>query len=190
MKNGAHDLQPLYSASVDRHLKERLVGAAVLAAVAYILIPEMLDGPRDAVTPAPSGEPAVDGGMKSYTIDLTAPKTREVESPPAQQAEKPAPKPTDSMASKPERAPEKPSAAAPADGAWAVQVASFGARATSERIAEELKANGFSAYVVTFVAKEQTMYRVRVGPVRDRDAAEALLAKVKPLHPNAAIVTK
>jgi cell division septation protein DedD len=31
------------------------------------------------------------------------------------------------------------------------------------------------------------MYRVRVGPVEDRAAAEALLKKIRPLHPQAAL---
>jgi DedD protein len=73
-------------------------------------------------------------------------------------------------------------------GAWAVQVASFGVRATSERIAGELKAQGYPAFVTSFDAKGQTMYRVRVGPVADRAAADALLKKIKPLHPGAAVV--
>lgn len=56
---------------MDTHLKERLVGAAVLVAVAVILIPEMLSGPsgRDAA-PAGSARTAEDGGVRTYTIDL------------------------------------------------------------------------------------------------------------------------
>jgi DedD protein len=73
-------------------------------------------------------------------------------------------------------------------GTWAVQVASFGARATSERIASELKSKGYPAFVTSFTGTGQTMYRVRVGPVEDRAAAEALLKKIKPLHPGAAVV--
>ena len=59
----------LYFASVERAVKERLVGAAVLMAAAIILIPEMLSGPdREAAEPAatPSGETPI----KTYTIDL------------------------------------------------------------------------------------------------------------------------
>ena len=52
-------------------MKERLVGAAVLVAVAVILIPEMLSGPsgRDAA-PADTGRTVEEGGVKTYTIDL------------------------------------------------------------------------------------------------------------------------
>jgi DedD protein len=75
-------------------------------------------------------------------------------------------------------------------GAWAVQVASFSVRTTSERIAAELKQKGYPAFVTSFATTGQTMYRVRVGPVEDRSAAEALLKKIKPLHPGAAVVAQ
>jgi len=78
--------------------------------------------------------------------------------------------------------------ATPAHGNWAVQVGSFGVRSTSERVAADLKRQGFSAFVVAFQASNQTMYRVRVGPERDRAAAEALMRKLKVHHPNATLV--
>jgi DedD protein len=244
----ARDRLPLYLRPVDRHLKERLVGAAVLVAAAIILIPEMLSGPDDSASSRadlPTHE-ADANSVKTYTIDLNAPKaqvsepsaetvTRFVETAPMpppeesvssealphepQESTKPAADvaresvPTPQMVrerdqrlleefsaqEKPARPVEKPPAAeAPvtkpaiavatqSTGAWAVQVASFGARATSDRMAAELKAKGFPAFVTAFAAKGQTMYRVRVGPVADRAAAEALLKKIKPLHPDAAV---
>lgn len=64
---------PYILAAVDTHLKERLVGAAVLVVVAVILIPEMLSGPSDRKTEGAAGSPAAqDGGVKTYTIDLGA----------------------------------------------------------------------------------------------------------------------
>jgi len=56
---------------VDTHLKERLVGAAVLVAVAVILIPELLSGPSDRKADAAGGDRvAEEGGVRTYTIDL------------------------------------------------------------------------------------------------------------------------
>lgn len=54
-------------APVERHVKERLVGAAVLVAAAIILVPEMLSGPKRA-----NDAVAVrnDAPVKTYTIDL------------------------------------------------------------------------------------------------------------------------
>jgi DedD protein len=62
---------PYILLSVDTHLKERLVGAAVLVAVAVILIPEMLSGPSERKAEANGGERAAEeGGVRTYTIDL------------------------------------------------------------------------------------------------------------------------
>lgn len=57
---------------MERHVKERLVGAAVLMAAAIILIPEMLSGPdRAEVESAPSAAAGTDTPIKTYTIDLS-----------------------------------------------------------------------------------------------------------------------
>jgi DedD protein len=61
-----------YTSPVERHVKERLVGAAVLMAAAVILVPEMLSGPPEekrVEAPRASGETPV----KTYTIDLSKP---------------------------------------------------------------------------------------------------------------------
>jgi DedD protein len=52
---------------MDQQLKARLIGAAVLVAIAVIVIPELLSG-RKAVEPS-ALEPAV-RGKRTYTIDL------------------------------------------------------------------------------------------------------------------------
>jgi DedD protein len=56
---------------VERQLKERLIGAAVLVAIAVIMVPEMFSGPRshqelasDAVAPT--------GQLKTYRVELQA----------------------------------------------------------------------------------------------------------------------
>lgn len=83
----------------------------------------------------------------------------------------------------------KPSASnSSGESGWTIQVGSFGVRGTSDRLASELKHDGFPAFVVAFQAGSQTLYRVRVGPVRDRPAAEAMLGKLKPQHPTATVI--
>jgi len=64
---------------MDQHLKERLVGAAVLVVLAVILIPELLSGrkPAPADLVAPAGQ-----GTRTITIDL-APVKPAPTSPPA-----------------------------------------------------------------------------------------------------------
>jgi DedD protein len=59
---------------VDRSLTERLVGAAVLIAIAVIVIPELLSGPSsDSVDGAIDAPDETVAGLKTYTIDLSRP---------------------------------------------------------------------------------------------------------------------
>ncbi|HVF15456.1 MAG TPA: SPOR domain-containing protein [Steroidobacteraceae bacterium] len=55
---------------MERQVKERLVGAAVLVAAAIILIPEMLSGPKRDARPSTVPQTSADGSLKTYTIDL------------------------------------------------------------------------------------------------------------------------
>jgi DedD protein len=82
---------------VDRRLKERLIGAAVLVTAAIVLIPELLlSVPKR--TQIPTSAPTSDSsGVKTYTIDLTAPV-------PAPGAALPAPAPAPDAAPAPELA--------------------------------------------------------------------------------------
>lgn len=61
--------KPFILRAVERPVKERLVGAAVLMAAAVILIPEMLSGPDRGSTEKSAG--TAEGGVKTYTIDLS-----------------------------------------------------------------------------------------------------------------------
>jgi cell division septation protein DedD len=72
---------------------------------------------------------------------------------------------------------------------WAVQVASLDTREKSQKIVDELKSKGLSAFVAASQVNGRTMYRARVGPVDDRAEAETLLRKVKSLHPKATIMS-
>lgn len=58
--------------------------------------------------------------------------------------------------------------------AWSVQVGSFSQRGNSEALRERLRENGFSAYVERRQRDDDTVYRVRVGPVMERDEADEL----------------
>lgn len=75
------------------------------------------------------------------------------------------------------RAVAKP-APVPAD-AWSVQVGSFSQVENAEGLQRRLAAAGFDAFVSRVVTDAGTLYRVRVGPVPDRAAADRLLARVR-----------
>jgi len=62
---------------------------------------------------------------------------------------------------------------------WQAQLGSFAARANAERLERQLEAEGFSPSMSTTGAGLAVRYRVRVGPVADRAAAEKLVARLK-----------
>jgi DedD protein len=218
---------------VERIVKERLVGAAVLMAAAIILIPEMLSGPDRDARAEPSAQSRNDAPIKTYTIDLSQspgaqPTAAVVENraPPSEEpvaAQPPAAQPAVSDQAKPEVSqqsaatisppdpvqsePIKPvvepptaaaasastppralasEAAAPTSGRWAVQIGSYAKEATAERKAKQLRDQGQSAFVMPVKSGGATLYRVRIGPMKDRASAEAALRDVK--SPGAAIV--
>jgi len=223
---------------VERIVKERLVGAAVLMAAAIILIPEMLGGPDRGSRAEPAAQSRNDAPIKTYTIDLSrspgtqpAPAVVENRAPPPEELPaaqprsqpSPGPQPAASDQAKPEVSqqsvatapppeparsePPKPvvepptaasepartaarplasDAGAPTSGRWAVQIGSYAKEATAERIAKQLRDQGQSAFVMPVKSGNATLYRVRLGPMKDRASAEAALRTVK--SPGATIV--
>jgi DedD protein len=220
---------------VDRLVKERLVGAAVLMAAAIILIPEMLSGPdRESPAESAAAQTRSDAPIKTYTIDLNhspsaqpppavienrAPPPEELpvaqptaaqpapddqakpEVPPqsatapqSQPLSQPPPQPVveqPTVAAPPTRAAQRPLAsggAAPTSGRWAVQVGTFSKEANAERLSKQLRDQGQSSFVMPVKSGGATLYRVRIGPMKDRANAEAALRDVKSSAPGAAIV--
>jgi DedD protein len=222
---------------VERRVKERLIGAAVLLAAAIVLIPEMLSGPKEATPPVAQSKPvSADAPIKSYSIDLNrtqasrapaattettpAPPPEAVPTtpPPAVAHDVPAPKPAnnapvgkpaeeksdaDVVVNPPPAARmEKPTEAAPravvaspspqdkpkSGAQWAVQVGSFASKATADKLAQSLKTDGYTTFVMPVTSGASTLYRVRVGPVSQRGDADALQRKLKPTVPQATVV--
>lgn len=279
---------------MERPVKERLVGAAVLMAAAIILIPEMLSGPdREPAEQQAQSDESSEGGqgpIKTYTIDLNqspgalppsaaeqtdnrapppeempspstappsespstpdelpvpepqtspesvavappepaaeqtpAPQPRQSEPTPAVVAEAPRPEPRPEPRSEPpprqvaaqparaeappaktETSPPRPVASAPAapksaapaatttatstGRGWAVQLGSYSSEATAQRLMNEWRAKGHSAFVMPVNSGGKTLYRVRIGPTKDRVASEAALKAVKASIPSAAVV--
>jgi DedD protein len=92
----------------------------------------------------------------------------------------------ESHASTPKSAVEarKPSAAAEeaassSQRAWAVQLGSFANKENAEKLAHQLRAQRAPVYVISSGSGPSLRYRVRVGPLRDREAAEHAIAKLK-----------
>ncbi len=236
---------------VERHVKERLVGAAVLMAAAIILIPEMLSGP-DRSSTQEAARVTSETAVKTYTIDLgdpTSSYTQVVESAPPQEGATPArssastggnvsepnspgepqtsPERVDTSpasGSSPARSAAEPSGANAADRSppparsstveqqprntaaesaprplastravptnkgWAVQLGSFSNRESAERLVNEFQAERYDAFVMPVKSGATTLYRVRIGPMKDRVDADETLKRVKAKVAGAAVV--
>lgn len=165
---------------MDRALKERLIGATVLVVVMVLVVPVFLDGsPTDR-----SGAPAMieqpvdlpgrhpDKGARTVVLDR-----RRSEPLPARRRAAPV---ADEAA-----APAAEIAAAPADpkrsatGLWAVQLGSFSSQANADRLAAELRQQGFAAFLSRLETPDGELHRVRVGPQRDHDSAQAVVTRLK-----------
>jgi DedD protein len=62
---------------------------------------------------------------------------------------------------------------------WAVQLGSFASRANADKLVRQLKAQGFGVYVLSGGSGAAARYRVRVGPLADRNVASQTAAKLK-----------
>lgn len=145
---------------MDPTLKQRLVGTAVLVALAVIFVPMLLDGPVDPVE-----ESRVTG------VPLELPE--------------PLPEPTASIApdtntvvAEPESAPRQAGTEAanpgPAASGFAIQLGAFRDAAAAEALVARLRAQSFDAFVMS----GEGWHRVRVGPVAERAVAEALAVRI------------
>ena len=182
---------------MDEKLKERLVGAAVVVALAVVFIPALLSGPPDAGIGA--GAPGLPGQdaitVKRVTIDLGNPGATNPQPDPMATASQPPPMQTpvtreDTQAARMEKPAPKPdqqagSAVKPAPSTpvevteWVVQVGSFSSQDNAERLAAQLKAQGFKAFVSKYRDGSNTLHRVRVGPVQAREQAESLATQLR-----------
>jgi DedD protein len=83
----------------------------------------------------------------------------------------------------------EPVAKTPASsGSFAVQLGTFGKRENAERLVRDMTAKGFAAFVVPTNTNGHELFRVRVGPARDRATAEALATQLKRAGQSGSIV--
>jgi DedD protein len=135
-------------------------------------LPEIKPAPAAIDTPAESSAPAGDAQP-----DLPRERAAPASAPP-----EPAP------VMRPLADEVKPVPASPRGG-LSVQVGAFGSAATARKLVDQLSAEGYSAYVAPLAKSGKTLYRVRVGPVPDRAAADQLAARLKARKLPATVVT-
>jgi DedD protein len=133
------------------------------------------EAPTQAVAAAAPAQPQnvePNGGASSASPSLTATSVNPAPSspPPAKAAvghavvESAAPSPISSV-----------------HGSWSVQLGSFASRVNADNLARQMKGQGFSSFVLTGGSGASVRYRVRVGPLSDRESAERMAAKLKSL---------
>ena len=177
---------------MEKTLKERIIGATVLVAVVVLIVPVFLDGPPadgdmiSEVVPLP-GQSA----QRMQTIVLDRDRKEPVPSPslaaPERHEQTIATKTTAPQASapakqdggRPETAASPLPAAGSATGMWAVQLGSFSKLQNAEKLAADLRTQGFAAFLSQRSTSSGELHRVRIGPQKDREAAEAMAARLQ-----------
>jgi DedD protein len=198
-------------------VKERLTGAIILVVLIVLLVPELLTGPiRSAPRAAAVAASAEGAPLRAYTINLADEARAHGATTQASGPQQPSPLPasatsatspaaaTDSAPASAMAAPASPpkAAAASADASTApphaaagsadgfmVQLGSFASRANAERLARQVRAQGFQASVSQGTGGRH-WYRVRVGPAPDQSSAGALAQQLRSAGHSGSIVPR
>jgi DedD protein len=184
-------------------VKERLTGAIILVALIVLLVPELLTGPvRSAPRANPLASSSEEPPLRSYTIKLadeSHTRSAAVHGGPEQPAPLAPPAPGAGAGTAQATAEEPGSSAAPpaapaaeathatpgagaaslpeaSAGTYAVQLGSFTNRANADRLARQVRSQGFQVSVSQ--SSSGRRYRVRVGPARDRATASELMEQL------------
>ena len=173
---------------MDRALKERIIGAIVLVLFAVLVVPVFLDGPADEtdlVQAAVSLPGQNHQERKTQRIVLDRDRSEPVPAAGQQRDEAP----PEAKVALPVQAANEKSAAAEAvpagnevrqsaTGMWAVQLGSFSNQGNAEKLAAELRSQGYAAFLSQLKTGDGSLHRVRVGPQKDRDSAESVAARL------------
>jgi len=174
---------------MDRALKERVIGAIVLVVLAILVVPVFLDGPSgesETVQQSVSLPGQNQQDRQTQTIVLERDRTEPV---PAANGKRDTAAPAkDNLAAAAKERPvatREASATAASDdaqesttGMWAVQLGSFSKKANAEKLAAELRTQGYAAFLSQLKTSGGALHRVRVGPQKDRDSAASVAARL------------
>lgn len=186
-------------AVLDKGLKQRIVGALVLLALAVIFLPMLFsreDELRQVSVDAPAMPPAPT--MPQVALDPV-----EVPQPVAEEAvppvepldapgvaaepaeEEPAPVVAQTVPAAPVAQPGKPAASEPKrldasnlPVSWSIQLASLSSRPGAEELQKKLRSQGYNAYVRSV----DGMNRIFVGPLIERAEADRLRDQLNRQH--------
>ncbi|HIE5096599.1 SPOR domain-containing protein [uncultured Stenotrophomonas sp.] len=155
---------------MDTPLKQRLIGAIVLVALAVIFLPMLVKGPAPdsgvANVPIAAPDAPADGQFETRELPLVAPAggatgLQSGQAKPLQEAAAPATPPTVDTS---------PAVAA---GNYAVTFGAYGSKADADAVIAYLKRSQMPGFAETTTINGRQAWRVRVGPYADRAQAEA-----------------
>lgn len=155
-----------------QRLFHRLVGALVLAALAIIVLPMILDFRADQGTAITrSNIPERPAGLRMEEIPLQVPVR-----PAALDDARSADVVTGAEAADSQAV--APVAAAVVPKAWVVRVGSFSSAENAQGLRDQLRAKGYAAFVDQAEIDGKTMWRVHVGPEAQRERGDALRDRI------------
>jgi len=185
---------------MERALKERIIGAIVLVILVVLVVPIFLDGPpedgeivskrvllpgqkdqdiktvvleRGRSEPIPAASDTDAGIGKTEEVPAQPKVTQPaIETAPQQEIVREEQDP----ATQPRTEPAKP--AASTTGMWAVQLGSFSNKENAEKLAADLRKQGYAAFLSQLQTSSAQLHRVRIGPQKDRASAEAMAARL------------
>lgn len=155
---------------MDTPLKQRLIGAIVLVALAVIFLPMLVKGPAPdsgvANVPIAAPDAPADGQFETRELPLVAPAggatgLQSGQARPVAEAAAPATPPTVDTS---------PAVAA---GNYAVTFGAYGSQADADAVIAYLKRSQLPGFTETATINGRQAWRVRVGPYADRAQAEA-----------------
>ena len=190
---------------MERALKERIVGAVILVALVVLVVPIFLDGPPGAgetvsqrvLLPGQEDQdiktvvldrersvpiPAVNTPADKSSMDSAVTATPALEeTAPAAVASDTDEQPAQPAAEKPpvESVVAPPPVASSTTGMWAVQLGSFSDKQNAEKLAADLRRQGYVAFLSRVMRDGIELHRVRIGPQENRARAEVTAAKLE-----------
>jgi DedD protein len=195
---------------MERSLKERIIGAAVLVIVVVLIVPVFLDGPEENEVVSTTVPLPGQSEQESRTVVLDRDRTEPVpaainnDSSPTAAAPGPTVVTTNDKqevvaeakvaqeqvkATPPPEQEAKPATSTPVasntmtgnstTGMWAVQLGSFSDQKNADRLAADLRKQGFAAFLITLPTDSGKLHRVRIGPQKDRASADAMAERLR-----------
>ncbi len=195
---------------MERALKERIIGAAVLVLFVVLVVPVFLDGPptesdivservllpgqesqktqtvvlernrtepvpvantrKPVAEPTPEPKPETPKAQQETVKEEKVPPVVEKKSEPAPKVVEPKPEPKREVQKTPAKS---------TTGMWAVQLGSFSSKENADKLAANLRKQGYAAFLSQLSTSSGQLHRVRIGPQKDRQSAEAMASRLK-----------